>query len=211
MRSNIPFAIKTVFAGNAFEHSLCKFSVVLLGTWSAQARPGTALLSSFAQWIIYDNDNAKSPLQNLLRWPHQMEMETFFALLALCAGHRWIPIIKVSDTELCDMMFSLICALTNGWVHNRDAGDLIRHRAHNDVTVMQAGCMARVPSSLYYKTHLSWQSNCWSLRCSWRIACRRCSNYIFILDLTHGFNRLGKDNCKTGRESLKFWNLVRLI
>ena len=50
-----------------------------------------------------------------------------------------------------------------------------------------------------------------SLRCSWSIACRRCSNYIFILDLIHGFNRLGKDNCKAGRESLKFWNLVRLI
>ena len=27
------------------------------------------------------------------------------------------------------------------------------------------------------------QSNCWSLRCSWSIACRRCSNYIFLLDL----------------------------
>ena len=25
--------------------------------------------------------------------------------------------------------------------------------------------------------------------------------YIFILDLTTGFNGLGKDNCKTGRES----------
>ena len=29
--------------------------------------------------------------------------------------------------------------------------------------------------------------NCRSLRCSWSIACRRCSNYIFILDLTPGF------------------------
>ena len=68
-----------------------------------------------------------------------------------------------------------------------------------------------IPSSLLYKTHLSWQLNCRSLRCSWSIACRRCSNYIFILHLIHGFNRLGKDNCKTGRETLKFWDLVRLI
>ena len=40
----------------------------------------------------------------------------------------------------------------------------------------------------YHKTsntrHLSRQYNCRSLRCSWSIACRRCSNYIFILDLT---------------------------
>ena len=39
-------------------------------------------------------------------------------------GHRWIP-----------LMFTLICALINGWVSNREAGDWRRHRAHYDVTV----------------------------------------------------------------------------
>ena len=34
------------------------------------------------------------------------------------------------------LMFSLICARINGWVNNRKAGDLRRHRAHYDVTVM---------------------------------------------------------------------------
>ena len=68
-----------------------------------------------------------------------------------------------------------------------------------------------LPSSLLYKTHLSRQLNCWSLRCSWSIACRRCSNYIFILNLTPGFNRLGKDKCKIRWESFKFCDLVRLI
>ena len=34
------------------------------------------------------------------------------------------------------LMFSLICAWINGWVSNRDAGDLRRHRAHYDVIVM---------------------------------------------------------------------------
>ena len=34
------------------------------------------------------------------------------------------------------LMLSLICAWTNGWVNNRDAGDLRRHRAHYDVNVM---------------------------------------------------------------------------
>ena len=34
------------------------------------------------------------------------------------------------------------------------------------------------------------------------IACWRCSNYIFILDLTPGFIGLGKDNCKTRRQNL---------
>ena len=32
----------------------------------------------------------------------------------------------------------LICAWTNGWVNNPYAGDLRRHRAHNDVIVMKA-------------------------------------------------------------------------
>ena len=34
------------------------------------------------------------------------------------------------------LMFSLICAWTNGWVNNWVVGDLRRHRAHYDVTVM---------------------------------------------------------------------------
>ena len=36
------------------------------------------------------------------------------------------------------------------------------------------------------------------------IACRRCFNYIFILDLSPGFNRLDKYNCKKSREASMF-------
>ena len=43
------------------------------------------------------------------------------------------------------------------------------------------------------------------------IADRCCSNCIFILDLTPGFNRLIKDNCNTRRETFRCWDLVRLI
>ena len=43
--------------------------------------------------------------------------------------------------------------------------------------------------------HPSRHLNCWSLSCTWSIACRRCSNYIFILYLTPSFNRLGKGKC----------------
>ena len=34
------------------------------------------------------------------------------------------------------LMFSLICAWINSWVNNRQAGDLMRHRTHYDVTAM---------------------------------------------------------------------------
>ena len=50
-----------------------------------------------------------------------------------------------------------------------------------------------------------------SLRCSWSIACPRCSNCIFILDFTPGFNGLGKDSCKTKRETFRFQYLVQLM
>ena len=42
-------------------------------------------------------------------------------------------------------------------------------------------------------------------------SCRRCSNYIFILDLTSGFKGFGKDSRKTVWESFKCWDLVRLM
>ena len=38
------------------------------------------------------------------------------------------------------LMLSLICAWINGWVSNRGAGDLRRHRAHYDVTVVAFKC-----------------------------------------------------------------------
>ena len=35
-------------------------------------------------------------------------------------------------------IFSLICARINGWVNNREAGDLRRYRSHYDVIVMSS-------------------------------------------------------------------------
>ena len=37
------------------------------------------------------------------------------------------------------LMLSLICVWINGWVNNREAGDLRRYRAHYDVSVMGGG------------------------------------------------------------------------
>ena len=65
-------------------------------------------------------------------WRHQME--TFSALLALCAGNSPVPVNSPHKGQWRGaLMFSLICA----WIVNhRKAGDLRRHRAHYDVTVM---------------------------------------------------------------------------
>ena len=37
------------------------------------------------------------------------------------------------------LMFTLMCTRINGWVNNREAGDLRRHHAHSDVIVMLCG------------------------------------------------------------------------
>ena len=66
-------------------------------------------------------------------WRHQME--TFSALLALCAGNP--PANPPHKGQWRGALVnSLICAWTNDWVNNRDAGDLRRNRAHYDITVM---------------------------------------------------------------------------
>ena len=49
-------------------------------------------------------------------------------------------------------MFSLICARINGWVNNREAGDLWRHRAHYDVIVMSTSQALRTTYHVLYDT-----------------------------------------------------------
>ena len=47
------------------------------------------------------------------------------------------------------LMFSLICAWTNAWVNNSEAGDFRHHRAHYDVTAL---CWNRRTGSLGQRT-----------------------------------------------------------
>ena len=64
-------------------------------------------------------------------------MEAFSSLPATWAGSSPVtdefpaqrPVTRSLD-------ISLICSWINGWVNNRDAGDLRRYRAHYDVTVV---------------------------------------------------------------------------
>ena len=47
-------------------------------------------------------------------------------------------------------MFSLICVWINGWINNREAGNLRRYRAHSDVIVMippSAGPLPSLPTT----------------------------------------------------------------
>ena len=64
-------------------------------------------------------------------------METFAALLALCAGNSSVPVNSPHKGQWHEaLVFFFIYAWINDWVNNREAGDLRRHRGHYDVIVM---------------------------------------------------------------------------
>ena len=66
-------------------------------------------------------------------WRHKLE--TFSALLAICAGNS--PVTgEFPKQRPVKRSFDVLCAWIIGWVSNGGAGDLRRHRAHYDVTVM---------------------------------------------------------------------------
>ena len=72
---------------------------------------------------------------NATWWRHQMD--TFSALLAICAGNSPVTGEFPHKGQWRGvLMFSLVGAWIDGWVNNGEAGDLRRHRAHYDVTVM---------------------------------------------------------------------------
>ena len=72
-------------------------------------------------WCLHDDVN---------KWRH---FPRYWPLCGEATGHRWIPCTKASDAELW-CFFDL--RLKKGWVNNREAGDLRRHRAHYDITVI---------------------------------------------------------------------------
>ena len=76
------------------------------------------------------NDNMNT-LDDVITWKHFPRYWNFV---------RRIPLWPVNSHHKGQwrgtLMFSLICAWTNGWVNNRNAGGLRRHRSHYDVTVM---------------------------------------------------------------------------
>ena len=100
-------------------------------TWfkfvAAKSQQNTTKWNQCAQFIVF-----------VIWWCHQME--TFSALLAICAGNSPVtsefPAQKARDAELWCFLWS--APWINGWVNNREAGDLRRHRAHYDVTLMHA-------------------------------------------------------------------------
>ena len=82
-------------------------------------------------------------------------METFSALLALCEGNPPDQVDFLHKGRWRGaFIFSLTCASTKGWTNNRDAGDLRRHGAHDDVSAMCSSSGGYISIWSYYQHHI---------------------------------------------------------
>ena len=68
---------------------------------------------------------------NVIKWKH------FLRYWPFVRGIHRLPVNSPHKGQWCGpLMFSLICTWINGWVNNREAGNLRCHCAHYDVIVM---------------------------------------------------------------------------
>ena len=104
---------------------------------SAKFRPfWTGTISILSSKVFYD-DHYCSDMWKHQRswWCHQMD--TFPRYWPFVRGIHRSPVNSPHKGQWPGALrFSLICDWINSWVNNREAGDLICHRAHYDVIVM---------------------------------------------------------------------------
>ena len=107
------------------------------------------------------NSQSKDSIYIATWWRHQME--TFSALLAICAGNSSVPVNSPHKGQWRGaLMFSLISTSINGWVNNREAGDLRRNRTHYDVIVMNGALLSHRLMFFWDRTDIS--NYMWNLR-----------------------------------------------
>ena len=86
-----------------------------------------------------------SSYDDVIKWKH------FPRYWPFVRGIHWSPVNSPHNGWWRgSLMFSLICAWINGWVSNHEAGDLRRHRAHSDVTVMRGPLVSFLLSHGWY-------------------------------------------------------------
>ena len=120
--------IKLVTRALLFHHKVSKFKMI--------ANPALWFLPQNCYSCIIDYfETVSTALTSRSWWRHQME--TFSALLAICARNSPVPVNSPHKGQWCGaLMYSLICVWMHDWVNNRETGDLRRYRAHYDVILM---------------------------------------------------------------------------
>ena len=110
---------------------------------------------------------SKCPTRSSTRMMTSLDGNIFRVTGHLCGefiGHRWIP---HKGQWRGALMFSLICARINGWVNNREAGDLRRHQDSGVLKKQKSIEILCVPCFHYRKYYR---------------ACHHLSAYTFSID-----------------------------
>ena len=103
---------------------LIKFFVMLKGKWYNMWR--------YAQWM-----DIKAAISHQSQFHDDVKLKDFRRYWPFVRGIHRSPVNSPHKGQWRGaLMFSLICAWINGWVNNREAGDLRRHRGHYYVNVM---------------------------------------------------------------------------
>ena len=97
----------------------------------AVTRLSTDVLCCYLSWypVMWPN-HCNSFHDDVIKWKHFPRYWTF-----VWGIHRSPMNSPHKGQWRCALMFSFICTWIYGWVNNREAGDLRRHRAHYDVSV----------------------------------------------------------------------------
>ena len=119
-RQFVSFLIEWIFpfTPNFYFMLFIKVSLTIIQYWSRQ------WLGDWMWEVIHDD---------VIKWKHFPRNWSFVRGI-----HRSPVNSPHKGGQWCGALrFSLICVWINGWVNNREAGDLRRYRAHYDVIVMK--------------------------------------------------------------------------
>ena len=99
--------------------------------WSGWILEKPGMIMMMWKHMVPGRSNFTSVHDYVIKWKH------FPHYWPLVQGIHRSPVNSLHKGQWGEaLMFSLICAWINGWVNTREAGDLRRHSAHYDVTLM---------------------------------------------------------------------------
>ena len=100
-------------------------------------------------WFKESNGYFHKSHDDVIKWKHFPRYWPFVRRI------HWSPVYSPHKGQWRGaLMFSLICVLINGWVNNREAGDLRRYCAHYDVIVMSISLAGKLTNgALVTHTH----------------------------------------------------------
>ena len=100
-------------------------------SWCASSLFSVVIYKTMSTEQHFDNNRKTRTHDDVIKWKHFPRYWPFMRGI-----HRFPVNSPHKGQWRGALMFSLICVWINGWVNNREAGDLRRYCTHYDVTIM---------------------------------------------------------------------------